>query len=241
MRRSFLDAAAMLTMAAALCSAPVFAQLDTNYGGPGTTTTTTVTSVSGTITQVNYGTDGMVDGFLIGANVLLTFEPDPATGIASLGAVGNSVTYSGAAVTSSTGFESVRVTSFTNNSTKATYTPPTTAAVPVTYGPTSGTVKQLNYDGAGNIDGFLFTPSGSSTPIVVSTGSQASATLKPLLTVGATVSVTGTSETAAATCTSTGALAVVNATSLTIGSQTIVISGGGPGGPGGPGRGGPHR
>ena len=237
-RRTILDAAAIFTMAI-FGSATLCAQADEFAPGYNPGTTTTVTNVTGTITQLNYGNDGTVDGFLIGTNILLSFPRPPAGGIGTLGAAGNSVTYSGTATTNSAGFESVRVSSFTNNTTKATYTPPTTAPTPVTYGPTTGTVKQVNYDAQGNISGFLFTPTGASAPILVNTGFEASATLKPLLTTGVAVTVNGISEIAnPAACTSSGALAVVQATSLTIGSQTIVITGGGGGG----GRGGPpHR
>ena len=70
-------------------------------------------------------------------------------------------------------------------------------------------------------------------------------TLSSLLTVGATVSVTGTTMPSMNSCSaSSSALQSVAASSLTIGGQTIVIAGagaggpgphGGPGGPGGPG------
>jgi hypothetical protein len=207
-----------------------------------TTTTTAVTGATGAITQLNYGAGGEVQGFLIGTNILLSFPPAICGGIGTLGVVGNSVTYSGTAVTATSGFESVRVSSFTNNTTKATYTAPTSTSTSTTYGPTSGTLKQLNYSGDGSIDGFLFTPTGATASIFVTIGPQSSTTLTSLLTVNATVSVTGTTPPAMSSCSSTAAaLEVVHASSLTIGSQTIVITGGngGNGGPGGgPGPGG---
>jgi hypothetical protein len=210
---------------------------------PASGTSTTVTNATGTITQLNYGNNGEVQGFLVGTNILLSLPANICGGISSLGAVGNSVTYSGTAFTASSGFESVRVTSFTNNTTKATYTAPTNTST--AYGPTSGSIAQLNYSDGGTIDGFLFTASGSTAPIFVATGPGTSTTLTSLLTVGAAVSVTGTTFGNMGACSSTSALEVVNASSLTIGSQTIVISGGGygfggpgPGGPGGPGPGG---
>jgi hypothetical protein len=108
-----------------LVTGTAVAQRGDNYGpGPGANngTSATVTSVTGTITQLNYGDGGAIEGFLIGTNVLLTFPTNVSGGIGSLGVAGNSVTHSGSAVTSSSGFESVRVSSFTNNTTKATYT-----------------------------------------------------------------------------------------------------------------------
>src|SRR5271165_4907457 len=88
-----------------------------------TTTTTTVTNATGTISQLNYDESGEVDGFLLGTDIFLSF---PATtvcrGIGSLGVAGNGVTYSGTSRTNSTtSFQSVIVTSFTNNTTQATY------------------------------------------------------------------------------------------------------------------------
>jgi hypothetical protein len=204
-----------------------------------TTTTTTVTGATGTITQLNYGSGGEVQGFLIGTDILLSFPGNICGGIGTLGLVGNTVTYSGTAVTATSGFESVQISSFTNNTTKATYTAPTSGST--AYGPTSGTIKQLNYTGNGSIDGFLFT--ASSSTIFVSTGFSASTTLTSLLTVGATVSVTGTTSANMSACASTASLEAVNASSLTIGSQTIVITGGNGGnggGHGGPGGAGPH-
>jgi hypothetical protein len=202
-----------------------------------TTTTTTVTSVTGTITQLNYGSDGAIEGFLIGSTTLLAFPTNVTGGIGTLGAVGNSVTYSGTEVTTSAGFSSVRITSYTNNTTKVTYSSSTTTPTTTAYGPTSGTVKQLNFNGDGSIESFVFSASGSSTPLLVVTGPGASATLKPLLLSGTTVSVTGTEQAATPTsaCVASGVLTVVHASSLIISSQTIVITGGNGGFGGGPG------
>src|SRR5579862_6720418 len=76
------------------------------------TTTTTITNATGTISQLNYGSNGAVEGFLVGTNILLNFPTTICGGIGTLGAVGNSITYSGTAVTATSGFQSVRVTSF---------------------------------------------------------------------------------------------------------------------------------
>ncbi len=197
---------------------------------PNTTTATTVTNATGTITQLNYGEDGTIEGFLLGTNILLSFPTNICGGIGTLGVAGNAVTYSGTARTNSTtGFQTVRVTSFTNGT--ITYTSTTSTPTSTAYGPTSGTVKLLNYSSGGAVDGFLFT-SGSTTVLVV-TGSGASATLKPLLTVGGIVSVTGTTSTKpTSACVATGTpTGVVKASSLIINGQTVIISrsGGGKG------------
>jgi hypothetical protein len=142
--------------------------------------------------------------------------------VSTLGTVGNSITYSGTAVTATSGFESVRISSFTNNTTKVIYTAPTSTST--AYGPTSGTLKQLNYASGGGINGFLFT--ANSSTLFVSLGHTANTTLAALLTVGATVSVTGTSSPSMSACASTGAIQSVDASSLTIGATTVVIQGG---------------
>lgn len=223
----FPTGAALILSAACLYAQRPFATMSSS----------TVTNASGTISQLNYGPGGNVQGFLVGTNVLLIFPGNVAGGVNSLGVAGNSVTYSGTAMTASSGFETVRVSSFTNTTTKATYTAPTSTSA--SYGPTSGTVQQLNYSAGGGVDGFLFNASGSSAPLLVVIGPQhANSTLESVLTVGATASVTGNSHTSS----NTGALTVVRATSLTISGQTFVFSGrgfpGGFNGSGRPGRGG---
>jgi hypothetical protein len=189
------------------------------FGSPNAPASTTVTDATGTISQLNYGNGGNVQGFLLtGGKILLLFPGNVTGGVSALGAVGNSVTYSGSAATTSAGFESVRVTSFTNTTTKATYTAPT--ATSATYGPTSGKVEQLNYQPNGSVDGFVFA-AGSGAPILVTIGrQQAGSTLSTALVAGATVTVTGTSHTTS----STTALTVVNASQLVIDGQTFVFS-----------------
>lgn len=234
--KSYFRAAALLTMTAtALTTMSAQDRSEDNATtGSAAVTTTTVTNATGSITQLNYEPNGSIGEFLIGTNILLSFPTNVTGGLATLGAVGNSVTYSGTAETTTSGFQTVRVSTFTNNTTKATYTASTTAAAATAYGPTSGTVKQANYDSNGAIDGFTFTPAtpAGAAAIFVSTGSGASATLKPLLTVGATVSVIGTVVTnpSGNTCVTGGTLTAVNASSLIIGAQTIVLSGGNFGG-----------
>lgn len=206
------------------------------FGAPNSSTTSTVTDATGNISQLNYGPGGNVQGFLIGTKILLMFPGNVSGGVGSLGAVGNSVTYSGSAVTASSGFQSVRVTTFTNTTTKATYTAPTSTSA--TYGPTSGKVDQLNYQPNGAVDGFLFTPTGAASPILVTFGRQQSgSTLSTALVAGATVAVTGNSRTT--TGGSTTAIEVVHATQLAIDGQNFVFGNNGGFGGRGPGNGRP--
>jgi len=215
-------------VAALVATSAAYAQERGVFVAANTTIPTPVslTNVTGTIAQLNYDANGSVNGFLIGTTTLLTFATNVCGGLGTLGAVGNSVTYSGTQISLSSGFQTVTVSSFTNNTTKAAYT----RALPKasTFGPTPGTVKQLNYDGQGNIDGFLFAATGTTTPIFVSTGTRASTTLKPLLTLNGPATVTGTTSTSLAACSAASELEAVDATALTLGGQTIVIVGGGP-------------
>ena len=114
----YLDLKRILTLSTALACACVGALAQGNRP----TSTTTVTSATGTIAQVNYDESGAVASFLVGANTLISFPGTVCAGIASLGAAGNAITYSGTSVTWSSGFSSVSVTSFTNNTTGATWT-----------------------------------------------------------------------------------------------------------------------
>lgn len=197
-------------------------------GNHGPVAATTVTGATGSITQLNYGENGGApNGFLVGANILLTFPGNVCGGIGALGTAGNGITYSGTSVTDASGFQTVGVTSFTNNTTSAKWAK-ATPVKPAAYGPVAGTVKQLNYGPQGTPDGFVLTPGTGGAAVFVGLGNPSSATettLKPLLTVGAAVSVTGTSEPAPA-CAETGTLAAVNASSLVFGTTTVKIGGG---------------
>lgn len=183
-------------------------------------TASSVGPVTAAITGLNYDESGTgVNGFLVG-NVLLTFSRPVCGGIGSLGVTGNSVTYSGTAVTLSSGFQVVHVTSFTNGT--ITY-PPAAPPKPTAYAATPGTITQLNYNlENGSVNGFVFTP--TSGPKVFVGISRPNSTLAPLLTVGASVSVTGTLE-APPLCTSSGTISEVDASSLTIGSNTYPMNG----------------
>lgn len=224
MKQRLYSACALLAIAA-IGVASMSGQQLTSYDDA-TSTTTTVTNATGTISQLNYGADGSVQGFLLGTNTLLFFPSNICAGIASLGAAGNSVTYSGTSFTNSGGFTIVEVSSFTNTSTKATFSTSASKPKPAAYGPTSGTVKQLNYDASGDVDAFVFMPSGATTPLLVETGIVKSTALKTALVVGATVSVTGQTQPGLASmCAPAGALSVVEADSLTIGGTNYVITG----------------
>jgi len=219
--RSIATLAAVFVVAACTASA--------QFGGFGNgpfdpVTATTITNATGTIAQVNYSESGAtVQSFLVGTNIILSFPTTVCAGVSSLGVAGNSVTYSGTSITFSSGFQTVTVTSFTNNTTKATYTKPSLApSKPGAYPATAGVIDQLNYDTTGSIDGFVFTPTGSTTKLFVDISPRPSATLATLLKVGAAVTVAGIVEPPIA-CAPAGTVAEVDveASSLTFGTTTI--------------------
>jgi len=208
-----------MTLVFGLCAGGAVTALANENGG----VQTVVGPVTTTITALNYDESGAhVNGFLVGTNVLLTFSKNVCAGVSSLGAVGNTITYSGAATTFASGFQTVSVSSFSNTTTSASY-PPAPTPAPSAYAATAGTITALNYSEEGTVNGFLFTPSSSSA-VFVDIG-QPSTTLAPLLTVGAAVTVTGTLE-APSPCAASGTISEVNPSSLLIGSTTYPIMGG---------------
>jgi hypothetical protein len=190
----------------------------------GTTTTVTTSAVgpvNATITALNFDeSGGRVNGFMVGSNVLLNFPKPVCGGVGALGAVGNSVVYSGTQYAYSTGIQVVKVSSFTNGT--ITFTP--AVRTPATaYAATAGTITQLNYSAqGGGIDGFVFTPN-SGDKVFVSFRSV-NTTLAALLTKGAAVTVAGTLE-AAEPCLPAGTISEVDATTLTVGGTTYTVGG----------------
>lgn len=217
-----------LALSAALglaLAAPAHAGGRQSSGSAGVSVTTTVTNASGTISQLNYNEQGYVDGFVLGGTTLIRFPSRVCSGVGSLGAVGNTVTYSGSAVTNaSTGLQAVRISAYTNTTTAASYTPPT-APTTSAYAATAGTITLLNYDRAGAINGFVFTPSGSTTALLVKFGGAVrNTTLTSLLVAGSAATVTGTTTEGETHCGATAAVGTVQATTLVVGGSTFTFN-----------------
>jgi len=186
-----------------------------------TVTTTTVGPVNATITALNFDeSGGRVNGFMVGTNVLLTFPKPVCGGIGALGAVGNSVTYSGTSYAYSTGMQVVKASSYTNGT--ITFTP-AVRTPSAAYASTAGAITQLNYGDNGSVNGFVFTPTSGSKVFV--SFRSVSTTLAALLTKGAAVSVAGTLE-SADPCLPTGTISEVEASSIIVGGTTYAVGGG---------------
>jgi hypothetical protein len=186
---------------------------------------TSVGPVTGRITALNYDPDGRtVNGLFIGAsNTMLTFERPVCGGLGSLGKVDDSVTYSGSELSFSSGFNSVRVTSYTDGS--ITYSHAAPAPAPTRYALTAGKIKALNYDPRdGAINGFFFAPT-TGPEVFVDIG-HVDSMVAGLLAGAAPValSVTGV-ELAPPLCAKTASTGIVVASSLTIGGAVYPLGG----------------
>lgn len=153
--KTFLNAIAVLVV---LAGAAVTAMASYHDKG----TATVVSNVSASIEAYNYDEDGEVNGFMDSTGAILTFNKPVCGGVGSLGAPGNSITYSGILETFVLPPNEVDVSTFSNIITGATYPPPAIPK-PRPYPSTTGTVLQLNYDvETGTINGFAFsTTSGT--------------------------------------------------------------------------------
>jgi hypothetical protein len=185
---------------------------------------TSVGPVVGTITALNYDADGRtVNGLFIGAtDTMLTFERPVCGGVGSLGKINDSVTYSGSEESFSSGFNSVRVTSYTDGSIKYSHAAP---AAPTAYALTAGKITALNYDPRdGAIDGFFFTPT-SGAEVFVDIG-HVNNTVAELLagTPPVALSVGGV-ELPPPLCPKSAAIGVVVASSLKIGETAYPVGG----------------
>jgi len=177
--------------------------------------------VTANILALNYDESGMVNGFVVSTGIVLAFPAAACSGIGTLGAVGNSVTYSGAEETLGSGLKVVNVSSFTNNTTPATY-PPGPNPKPVAYPLIAGIVTALNYSlETGLVNGFLFTPSGGSV-VLVDIGDFTSSSLRAALSVGTSVSVEGVLL-QPGTCAPAGTTSEIVASSVKIGAKVYPI------------------
>jgi hypothetical protein len=168
----------------------------------------TVTSLSGTVTQFNYGPNALPESFMLNRSAIVHFPPDLGCAISGIVRVGDAVKVEGLANTNQYGTQSLElqtVIDSTNGRQLAIPQPGTATAYTA-----SGTIRQLNYGPQGEINGFWLNKVLVHIPPMPPGGSSA-------LQVGATASVSGYSHR------SINNVTAVDASSLTINGQTIPI------------------
>ncbi|MGI9071103.1 MAG: hypothetical protein ACR2JB_07230 [Bryobacteraceae bacterium] len=163
----------------------LYAQLPPPGAGPGQPPAAgSYSSASGTISQLNYGRELEVSGFLIGANTLVTFPPHIGCALGSYLTVGNNVKVDGYATTTITGLQRIDMAGFNNLTTGKTFSLPQPGQFTNYSG--SGRITQFNYNNQGEIDGLILNNS-----VFAKTPPPFSATLRSLVQAGSTVSISG--------------------------------------------------
>jgi hypothetical protein len=184
-----------------------------------------VITVTGDISQFNYGPDGRVEGFLVAPNTLVSLPPEWAIQVEMLAKAGNQVRVTGSLVPAASSLQILQPQSVdVAGKTLAMAVP----SQPAPYAG-SGVIRSLNYGPQGEVNGFVF-----QNGVIARTppfGASDVSVLKP----GATISVSGF-----ARVTATGRT-VLEVQSITANGQMIVMNAAPPSGPargpGGPGRG----
>ena len=185
-------------------------------------------SVSGSISQFNYGPDGRVQGFVVAPNTLISLPPDWAMQVELLAKLGDPVRATGYAAPPASGLQIMQAQTLSVAGRTLNIAEP---SLPAPYAGT-GVIRSLNYGPQGEVNGFVLQSGLIALTPPMGTGDVS--VVKP----GASISVSGFART-----TPTGRT-VVEVQSITANGQTIAMNPlpPGPGGPGprpgrGPGRG----
>jgi len=189
-----------------------------------------VTTVTGSISQFNYGPDGRVGGFVMTPNTLVNLPPDWALQVEMLARTGSQAKVMGQLTPTVSGMQMVQPQSLEVAGKTLTLAVP---SQPAPYA-ASGVIRSLNYGAQGEINGFVLQDGViARTPPI---GAGDFSVVRP----GATISVSGFARTTASGRT------VVDVQSITANGQTIGMNatppapgpgrgpGGGPRGPRGP-------
>jgi len=139
-------------------------------------------SVSGAISQLNYGPEMEVTSFLVNKNTLVTFPPHVGAVLAPVLNSGENVQVTGYGNPTATGMQ--RIELVTINADGKTLSVPQPGQFTSYNG--AARVTQLNYNREGDVDGFLL-----DNGVFAKTPPPFSATLTSTVSVGSQVSVTG--------------------------------------------------
>jgi hypothetical protein len=185
--------------------------------------TTPATTVTGSISQFNYGPDGRVEGFVLVPNTLVNLPRDWANQVEMLAKTGNQARVTGSLTPTASSMQILQPQSLEvagKTLTMAIPLPPAPYAA-------SGVIRSLNYGAQGEINGFVL-----QNGVIARTppfGASDFSILQP----GASISISGFARATASGRT------VVEVQSITANGQTIAMNAAPPAGPGprGPGRG----
>lgn len=144
--------------------------------------TPTPASVSGSITQLNYGPEMEADSFILNNNTIVNLPPHVACKLGAALSKGAAVQLQGYSSTTASGMQALEATSVSVGG--KTYTLPQPGQFTAYSG--SAKIAQFNYDRQGNVDGFLL---DNGVFAKIPPNSLASVGTTPAL--GATVAITG--------------------------------------------------
>lgn len=168
----------------------------------------TMTSVSGVITQFNYGPNAQPESFMLNRSTIVHFPPDLGCAVSGMVKIGDTVKVDGLATTNYYGTQTLELQDLNDSTNERQF------SVPQPWSPTaysaSGTIRQLNYGPQGDINGFWI------NNVLVHIPPMAPGTSSALQS-GATASVSGYAHR-----TFNNKIAV-DASSLTINGQTVPI------------------
>jgi hypothetical protein len=167
-----------------------------------------VSSVSGSISQFNYGPDGRVQGFLVAPNTLVSLPPDWAMQVELLAKPGDPVRATGYASSVSSGMQIVQPQTLSVAGRTLKVAEP---SLPAPYAG-SGVIRSLNYGPQGEVNGFLL--QNGIIALTPPIGTDDVSVVKP----GASISVSGFART-----TPTGRR-VVDVQTITANGQTIAMN-----------------
>ena len=111
------------------------------------------TTVTGTVSQLNYDRDAEVEGFLLSNNTLVHMPPRVGARVATSIHTGDNVQIAGLAQTSRSGVQTVEAQRIQDRSSGLTLTVPQPGAAAPYSG--SGRIQQLNYGPDGAVNGFV--------------------------------------------------------------------------------------
>ena len=151
-------------------------------GPPPPPTSNDLASISGSISQLNYGTEMEVTSFLMNGNVLVTFPPHVGWALASTSKRGQDVQVTGYSRSTPSGMQRMELQ--TLNAGGRTLTVPQPGQG--TSYTASGKVMQLNYNREGDVDGLLL-----DNGVFAKTPPPLSASVTANVSVGSQVSVSG--------------------------------------------------